>query len=109
MSGPNLTPGTVCVCGINGLRKGMHTTQHPLSPASRAGTDLPTNVQAVSRAVRYVHTHGSRFQVRARPSYKCPVRLSDSTLEFPILKTTKTLSRNLLRYLSKANLPTALH
>ena len=23
---PNLKPGTVCVCGINGLRTGMHTT-----------------------------------------------------------------------------------
>jgi len=25
-SGPNLKPGTVCVCGINGLRTGMNTT-----------------------------------------------------------------------------------
>ena len=68
-SGPNLEPGTVCVCGMNGLRKGMNNTQHPPSPASRAGTDLPTNVQAVSQAVSYVNTHRPRFQVRARPSY----------------------------------------
>ena len=25
-SGPNLKPGTVCVCGMNGLRKGIDTT-----------------------------------------------------------------------------------
>jgi len=49
-SGPNLKPRTVCVCGMNGLRKGMNTTQHPPSPASRAGTDLATNEQAGSRA-----------------------------------------------------------
>jgi len=60
--GPNMKPGTVCVCGMSGLRKGMNTTQHPTSPASRAGIDLPTNVQADSRAVSYVksstgHTH----------------------------------------------------
>jgi len=47
----------------------MHTTAHPPSPAPRAGTNLPTNVQAVSRAVSYVNTHRPRFQVRARPSY----------------------------------------
>jgi len=68
-SGPNLQPKTVCVCGIGGLRKGMHTTQHPPSSASRAWTDPPTNVQAVSRAVRYANTHRPRFQIRARPSY----------------------------------------
>ena len=68
-SGPNLQPGTVCVCGMKGLRKGMHTTQHPPSPTSRAGTDLSTNVQAGSRAVSYVNTHRPRFQVRARPPY----------------------------------------
>jgi len=67
-SGPNLKPGTLCVCCMNGLRRGMNTTQHPPSPASRAGTDLPTNVQAVSRAVSYVNTHRLRFQVRARTS-----------------------------------------
>jgi len=67
-SGPNLKPGTVCVCGMNGSRKGMHTTQHPPSPASRAGTDLPTNVQAVSRAVSSIDTHCPKFHVRARPS-----------------------------------------
>jgi len=32
-------------------------------------TDLPTNVQAVSRAVSYVNTHRPRIQVWARPSY----------------------------------------
>jgi len=47
----------------------MSTTQHPPSPACRAGTDLPTNVQDVSRAVSHVNTHRPRFQVRARPSY----------------------------------------
>ena len=62
-SGPNLKPGTVCVCGISGLRNGMNTTPHPPSPASRAGTNLPKNVQAVSW-----DTHRPRFQVRARPS-----------------------------------------
>ena len=67
-SGPNLKPGTVCVYGMSGLRKGINTTQHPPSPASRAGTDLPTNVHAVSRAVRHENTHRPRFQVRARPS-----------------------------------------
>jgi len=40
----------------------------PPSPASRAGTGLPTNVQAVSRAVRHVNTHHPWFQIRARPS-----------------------------------------
>ena len=68
-SGSNLKPGTVCVCAMSGLRKGINTTQYLPSPASRAGTDLPTNVQAVSRAVRYVNTRRPRFQVRARPSY----------------------------------------
>jgi len=52
-----------------GLEKGMNTTPQLPSPASRAGTDLPTNVQAVSRAVSYVNSHRPRFQVRARPSY----------------------------------------
>ena len=71
-SGRNLKPGTVCVCGINGLRKGMHTAQHPPSPAVsgfQGRTDLPTNVEAVSRAVRYVNTHRPRFQVWTRLSY----------------------------------------
>jgi len=68
-SGPNLQPGTVYVCGMNGLRKGMNTTQHPPSPASRAGADLPTNVEAVSPAVSYVNTHRPRFQARALPAY----------------------------------------
>ena len=63
-SGPNLKPGTVCVCGMSGLRKGMNTAQHSPSPGSRPGTDLPSHVQAVSRAVSYVHTHRPRFQVR---------------------------------------------
>ena len=30
----------------------------------RARTDLPTNVQAASRAVRYVNTHRPRSQLR---------------------------------------------
>ena len=55
--------------GMSGLRNGMNTTQLPPSPASRAGTDLPTNGQAVSRAVHYVNTHRPKFQVRPRPSY----------------------------------------
>ena len=67
-SGPSLKPGTVCVCGVNGLRRGMHTTQHPPSPASRTGAGLPTNVQAVLWAVSHVNTHRPRFHVRARPS-----------------------------------------
>jgi len=67
--GLNLKPGTVCVCGMKGLRKDMHTIKHPPSPASRTGADLPTNVQAVSRAVSYVNTHHPRFQIRARPIY----------------------------------------
>jgi len=66
--GPNLKPGTVCVCGMSGLRKGMHTTQHPPSPAFRAEPDRPTNAEAVSRAVNDVNNHRPRFQVRARPS-----------------------------------------
>jgi len=66
---PDLKPGTVRVCGMRGLKKGMHTSQHPPPPASRAWTDPPINVQAVSRAVRYVNTHRPRFQIRARPSY----------------------------------------
>jgi len=68
--GPNLKPGTVCVCGMSSLRNGMNTSQHPPSPASRAGNDPPANVQAVSRAVPYVNTHRPRFQVRTRPSYE---------------------------------------
>ena len=36
----------------------------PTVSGSRAGTDLPTNVQAVSRAVSDVNTHRPRFQVR---------------------------------------------
>jgi len=47
----------------------MHTTYHLPSSASRAETDLPTNVQAVLPAVSYVNTHRPRFQVRVRPSY----------------------------------------
>jgi len=54
---------------MQGLGKGTTTTQHPPSPASRAGADTPTNIKAVSRAVRYVNTRRPRFQVRARPSY----------------------------------------
>ena len=67
-SGPHLKPGTVCVCGMNGLGNGMYTTQHPQSLAFRAGADLPINVQAVSRDVSYVNTHRPRFQVGAHPS-----------------------------------------
>jgi len=59
---------------MKGLRKGTNTTQHPPSPASRAGADLPTNVQDVSRAVSNVNTHRPRFQVRARPFYICEAR-----------------------------------
>ena len=64
---PNLKPGTVCV--HTRLDKRHSHYLHPPSPASRAGTDLSTNVQAVSRAVSYGNTHRLRFQVRARPSY----------------------------------------
>jgi len=67
-SGPNLKPETVCVYGMNLLKKSLKTTQHSPSPAFRAEVDLPTNVQAVSRAVSYVNTHCPRFQVRVRPS-----------------------------------------
>ena len=67
-SGPNLKSETVCVCGVNGLRNGMNTTKHPPPPASRAETDLSTNVQAVSRAASYVNTHRPGLYVRARPS-----------------------------------------
>jgi len=35
----------------------MNTTQYPPSPASRAGTDLSTNIQAVSPAVGYVRVN----------------------------------------------------
>jgi len=67
-SGPNPKPGTVCVCGMSGLRKGINTTQHTVSGFQ--GRDRPsTDVQAVSRAVCYVNTHRPRFQVRAQPSY----------------------------------------
>jgi len=59
-SGLNLKPGTVCVCGTSDLRKGMNTTEHPPSPASRAFTDPPTNVHAVSRAICYVHTSSAQ-------------------------------------------------
>ena len=68
-SGPNLKPVTVRVCGMRGLSKGMHTTQHPPSPASRAWTDFPTNVHAVPRAVSHVNTHrgqGPTFLPRER-------------------------------------------
>ena len=65
---PNLKSGSVCVCGMRGWRKGMSTTQHIPSPASRAGTDHHTIVLAVSRAVSYAHTRRPRFQVRAQPS-----------------------------------------
>jgi len=44
-----------------------------------------------------------------RPRQRCPVRLSDSTIEFPIIKTTKLLVRNSFIYMSKANLPIAVH
>jgi len=60
-SGYNLKSGTVFVCDMNGLRQGMDTTQHPPSPASRARAVLPSNVQAVSPAVSYVHMHRPRL------------------------------------------------
>ena len=41
------------------LDKRHATTEHSPSPASRAGADLPTNVQAI----RYINTHRPRFQV----------------------------------------------
>jgi len=68
-SAPNLKRGTVCVCGMSGLRNGMNTTQHLPSPASRAEINPPTNGQVVSRAIWYANTHRPRFQIRARPSY----------------------------------------
>jgi hypothetical protein len=34
----------------------------------------------------------------------CPVRLNDSTLDFPIIKTTKLLVETPLMYMSKVNL-----
>jgi len=48
---------------MHGLRQGTTTTEHLPSPSSRAGTDLPTDVQAVSRAVSNVNTlvSGSRL------------------------------------------------
>jgi len=81
--GPNLKPGTVCVCCMKGLRKGMNTTQHPPSPAFRAWTDPPTNEQAVSRAVRYVNTHRPRVQIKTRPSYVCLVYFQPSSSSTP--------------------------
>jgi len=62
-SGPNLQPGTVRVYIINGSRNGLSTTKHPPSLGSRAGPDLPTNVQAVLRAgITYTRTvPGSRL------------------------------------------------
>jgi len=64
---PNLKPGTLCV--HKRLNKRHSHYLHPPAPASRAGTDLSTDVQAVSRAVSYGNTQRLRFQVRARPSY----------------------------------------
>jgi len=48
---------------INGSRNGLNTTQHPPSLGSRAGPDIPTNVQAVLRAgISYARTvPGSRL------------------------------------------------
>jgi len=70
-SGLNLEPEAVCVYGMNGLRSDINTTHHtgdaPRSdPALETKTvggltlypaepDLPTNVQAVSRAFSNVH------------------------------------------------------
>jgi hypothetical protein len=73
-SGPNLEPGTVRVYVINGLIHGLNTTEHPPSPGYRAGPDLPTNVQAVSRAVSYVNTHRPRSQVRVNPTFLARTR-----------------------------------
>jgi len=62
-SGPNLKPGTVRVYAIHGSRNGLSTTQHPPSLGYGAGPDLPTNVQAVTRAgITYTRTvPGSRL------------------------------------------------
>ena len=43
-----------------------------------------------------------------RPPWRCPVRLSDSTLRVSYSQNDETFSWNSLRYLSKANLPIAL-
>jgi len=40
---------------------------------------------------------------------RCPVRLGDSTSRFLYNPNDKTLSRNSLVYMSKANLPIAVH
>ena len=63
----NLKPGAVCVCGMSGLRN-ARTLPTPTGSGSRAGPDLPTNVEADSRAVSYVNTHRPRFHVRVRHS-----------------------------------------
>jgi len=55
----------------------MHATEHPPSPASRAGTDFSTNGRAVSRAVSYVNTHlsGSRLgrDIPRSPRHQSPL------------------------------------
>ena len=61
--GPNLKPGKVHIYVINCSRNGLNTTQHPTSLDYRTEPDLPTNVQAVSRAsITYTRTvPGSRL------------------------------------------------
>jgi len=54
-------------------------------------------------AVRYIYRVDYHSATAPAPSSRCPVRLSDSTLEFPIIKKNETPSRNSLMYMSKAN------
>ena len=79
----------------------MHTTENPPSPASRARTDLPTNDEAVSRAISYVNARRPRFQVRARPSYLPPSPL-------PLLQVLSICGQETCMMRSRTHLPSYL-
>ena len=65
-------------CCLVATRKRRRAYWYGLSPKPRAATSLASLNAAACAGLEYKYL-------------RCPVRLSDSTLEFPIIKTTKLL------------------
>ena len=79
--------------------------------ANTYGNPQPKAKKPVGRAPAagsLVQPSSKRTQPRCTGRLKVPCTLSDSTLEFPIIKLAK-LCQNSLRYLNKANLLMALN